>query len=197
MVSRKEKIFGIVFLSILFIGVTYYSKWYVIFDSKRDKQIQIAWEIRRQKAEKPLQIFNDSIFKWIAFRFIEDLDINRERIEDTNKAVVQNFWFVVKIKDSIYNPKNVPLTITRVYDFKDLNKSRIYRKYQECVRKYSIGDSIIKNYGEDFYRIKFKDPEISTKNEYCDKLYYTTRFDYFWTIKNISIFIDSLYETKK
>ncbi len=65
------------------------------------------------------------------------------------------------------------------------------------MRKYSIGDSIIKNYGEDFYRIKFKDPEISTKNENCDKLYYTTDFDYFWTIKNISIFIDLLYETKK
>ena len=197
MVSRKEKIFGIVFLSILFIGVTYYSRWYIIFDSERNKQIHKAWEIRYQRAEKPLKEFNDSIFKWIAFRaIIEDIDKNREKIENADNTIVQNFWYVVKVKD-IYNPKNVPLTITRIYDFENLNKSHIYRKYQECVRKYNIGDSIVKNYGEDFYRIKFKDQKKQQQNENCDKLHYTTDFDYFWTVKNITPLVDSLYQTIK
>ena len=157
-----------------------------------------AWEIRSQRAEKPLKEFNDSIFKWIAFRGVIK-ERKYDRFADENNESVEVYYLIVSLDKNIYNPKNVPLEVNRIYDVRDTEKAKIYwkpRVYSFDTNNY--GDSIIKNYGEDFYQIKFrKDKPNYSDTERCKKVYYTTDFDYFWTIRNISVFIDSLYQANK
>lgn len=98
----------------------------------------------------------------------------------------------------VYNPYHVPLQIKRVYDFTNLQKSELY--YGHNVKDCSIGayegDSIIKESGNTYYRIKHRarrdDEAILTDND-CDKVYFTIDQDYFWAIKNV----DSLIKTIK
>jgi hypothetical protein len=157
-----------------------------------------AWKIRYQRAEKPLQIFNDSIFKWIEFRGII-MEKEYDRFSNENNESIEVYYFIASLDRNIYNPQNVPLEVKRIYDVRNPEKAKIYWLPQDCTfDDESKGDSIIKNYGEDFYRIKFKTdkPNYPTPGR-CDKLYYTTDFDYFWTVKNIGPFIDSLlYEAR-
>ena len=166
--------------------------------NKYTSAIDQAWKIRNEKAQESLKIFNDSIFKWISFRGII-LDDGYDRLANEYKESVETYYVIVTLDKEVHNPKNTPLKVTRIYDLTNLQKAKIYWMPPKCMfDAENYGDSIVKNFGEDFYRIKFK----TNKSDYpdterCDKLYYTTDFDYFWTVKNIDYLIDSIYQANK
>lgn len=138
--------------------------------------------LRRKQAEISLQKFNDSILKKIAFKGT----IIKTSSARTNYAKDSNFiplgLIEVKIDGNIYNPENLSLDITRIYNFRNLNKAKIYFKSNGVcyIDDSMIGHSLLKKYGEDFYQIKFNSNKNNDK-DLCKEFKYTLDFDYFYT----------------
>jgi hypothetical protein len=158
----------------------------IIFDTTMDERFAIADSVRYATAEKPLHNFNENIFKNIKFKGTI-ISFDSERAQNESGTEVSPNWLLVKLDNPVVTRKKIPLSIERVYDFNDYKKSIIYYK-TDCMCSESVGDSIVKNFGEDFYRIK----STSKKEGCCDEFNYTTDFDYFWTIKGLNQVLDTI-----
>lgn len=143
-----------------------------------NEEIKHTESIRNEKALLPLKKFNKDIFEKISFTgTIIKSNYSRTKDDESNQ-MGGSYWLDINIDNKVFlQDENIPLKISHIYNVQGNPIQIYYRPQQNCtLDSESIGYKVEKKLGEDFIRIF----PVSTDSNTCDKLYYTTDFEYFW-----------------